>query len=1701
MKSPRPNRPRHIRSRWGFRPVIQGLESRQMLAGDGLSATYFSQTNLSGSQVSRIDPEVDFDWSGTSPDPAIPQYNFSARWHGQVEAPTTETYTFYTLNDDGVRLWVDGQLLVDDWRVQAPAEESGSISLQAGHRYDIRMEYYQAFGQAVAGLSWSSPTTPKQIIPQAQLYSTSPDDVTPGDGLSATYYSEPDLSGPSVTRVDSTIDFDWSGTSPDPAIPQYNFSARWQGFVMPVSTETYTFYTRTDDGTRLWVDGQLLVDDWRDQGATEESGSISLQAGQPYSIEMEYYQATADAVAGLSWSSPTTPKQIIPQTQLHSTRPDLGLDAPSDLTATASDSSGIDLTWSAVPGATGYSIERSPDGSTGWTAVGSSGADTTDYLDTALADGTAYYYRVLAVNDEGDSPYSAVVNAATATAAPYGLWATIDPSAGIDLTWADDSGVADGYSVEESPDGVTGWQQIGSVGPGANSYSAPGPFAAATTYYFRVRAHSPAGGYSDYSGVAARRTFGIGDAGFETDALADGSYDVAPTNTPWTFYGTAGVAANGSSITVGNPPAPQGSQVAFLGGSSYITQSVSDWAAGAYTLSVRAAQAATNGRLTESLAVSVDGKNVAILTPTGTTYGTYTTAPFAVIQGSHTIAIGAYDSTGGGNDENRTLLVDDVSISAIPSSSESTVSFVQPYPQSGIYDFDYYDVQVVRDGDLSLPLAVSYSVSGTAVPGGDYDPLPGTVFFAAGASTANFRIEEYQDLEPPILFSSYYGFRTVDLKLNPSSDYRLDENDHATRLLYGINTGSHESPVLFETGTRVAYILYSGLAISNFSATVSHGTVDVIGAGPGPYTAFYTPDPGYIGPVEFHEQYDIAGSNPPFHGDYTRTLYVVPEVSLDVEDDPVESADGSQLTFTADASAWLRGDDVPLGDGSVVEWAISSSTGQTYDIQTPTTDGVADCTINSSQIAGTTYSVDATVISVSLDGGPVTSFTGPEETEETTIVPGPAASITFTKSVDHLISDGQSTTTITLTARDAEGNLVADGTGVDWDLAGGGSILTSDTSTLNGKAIAVLQAGVLPEDQTVSATIDGYQASTTITSDAVSITLGVTGNVVRFGTSDVATVTATVTDAEGNPVPDGTPITWFSQKGTIVGDATVSGGVATATLYATGGLQVPGTGIIRAFVGSNVGSASYLFVRPSDQVGVAIDHPVLAGDATNYGSLPVLQADGTTKLYDFSAQTNCSVTIPGGVPNDQVVVTVGNASTPAGLLMVVGNDGVPGSTARVTLDAQGRANFRLLSTGALPPGQSILMPISVAPVTGFWTDLFFGPAAPITTFNVALQPAQFIAQTKDFLYQTGYAILTGESDTTSGMIADVGFSLIPVVGGYTDIRDMGKELVKLWPGGESPDWWQVGFSTLGIFGSFGGPEVDWIPTLLKKVAKLGPDSATFRAIWQLAKSWDFQKMSDLEPIIKKILSPEAADFRNLVNQTLVKNADDLDKLNAMAKGLKNGSDDVEALLLRINDDPTLGSTVARLAMEKLGILSPSQLSTIQDAGKLDDVVAAIRYNIDEEKIRAYSQYLNDVKTNPLTPIPFSSVDEAAIDSYLLTKGQAVEPNLLSQEWIDGRAGKRGDRFVDAVETEFKTVSAIASLSPDKLSGAIASRIMDGRSQATQVFVDVRGQAGMTKDIALRGVARAFGADNKVGGKIQLIRIIGNGFDEAIPRIN
>jgi beta-glucosidase len=124
----------------------------------GFKAEYFSNKTLAGPPVvTRIDREVNFDWGMQNPATGIPADDFSARWTGKLTPATTGKYRFGAIADDGVRVYLDGKLIAEDWTDHAPATITGEVTLEAGKSYDVKMEYYEGKIGAVARLVWQPP--------------------------------------------------------------------------------------------------------------------------------------------------------------------------------------------------------------------------------------------------------------------------------------------------------------------------------------------------------------------------------------------------------------------------------------------------------------------------------------------------------------------------------------------------------------------------------------------------------------------------------------------------------------------------------------------------------------------------------------------------------------------------------------------------------------------------------------------------------------------------------------------------------------------------------------------------------------------------------------------------------------------------------------------------------------------------------------------------------------------------------------------------------------------------------------------------------------------------------------------------------------------------------------------------------------------------------------------------------------------------------------------------------------------------------------------------------------------------------------------------------------------------------------------------------------------------------------------------------
>ena len=240
---------------------------------------YFGNPSLQGAPtVVRSDAAIDFQWGEGAPALGIARDSFSVRWRGRW--PLEEGgYRFYAYADDGVRVWIDGALVIDNWRDQGPTLTFGDQYLATGE-HTIQVEYYDRSDNAQVRVWWEF----KGLYPDWR----------------GEYYPNRNLTGaPVLTRNDTAIDFDWGPGSPGPGVPADNFSVRWTR-TLEMEGGSYRFYANADDGIRVWVDSPLIIDQWDDATAMTHSGDILLDGG-PHSLRIEYNERTGHAAAQVWW--------------------------------------------------------------------------------------------------------------------------------------------------------------------------------------------------------------------------------------------------------------------------------------------------------------------------------------------------------------------------------------------------------------------------------------------------------------------------------------------------------------------------------------------------------------------------------------------------------------------------------------------------------------------------------------------------------------------------------------------------------------------------------------------------------------------------------------------------------------------------------------------------------------------------------------------------------------------------------------------------------------------------------------------------------------------------------------------------------------------------------------------------------------------------------------------------------------------------------------------------------------------------------------------------------------------------------------------------------------------------------------------------------------------------------------------------------
>jgi LysM repeat protein len=240
---------------------------------------YWGNRLLSGNpKYVRYSDRVNFNWGTQGPGNGIGGTNFSARYT-RTRWFDAGRYQFNAVVDDGVRVWVDGIKIIDEWHDSNPAHYKVVRQLSAG-QHTLQIDYYQNQGSAQISF-W-------------------PDQLDAVDAWNGVYYNNTSLTDPVVaSRAYPAIDLNWGKNSPATGVTADFFSARFTGDFY-FTGGTYQFIATSDDGIRVWVGDHLLIDQWHQTSPRTYRADMDLSEGN-HSIKIEYFEAMGGAICKLRW--------------------------------------------------------------------------------------------------------------------------------------------------------------------------------------------------------------------------------------------------------------------------------------------------------------------------------------------------------------------------------------------------------------------------------------------------------------------------------------------------------------------------------------------------------------------------------------------------------------------------------------------------------------------------------------------------------------------------------------------------------------------------------------------------------------------------------------------------------------------------------------------------------------------------------------------------------------------------------------------------------------------------------------------------------------------------------------------------------------------------------------------------------------------------------------------------------------------------------------------------------------------------------------------------------------------------------------------------------------------------------------------------------------------------------------------------------
>jgi len=288
----------------------------------GVNYSYYQGKFLFIPDFTKLTPAKTGTVSTFSIAPRMRNDSFAFQYTGYIAVPTDGYYSFFTSSDDGNRLYIGNELVVDNDSKHIPQERWGAIGLKAG-KHAITVQYFDYASGELLNVSYSGPGIPKQVIPASVLYgvttvATLRDPENPANtvnGLDYAYYEGkftvlPNVDNLTPLKTGNVANFDLT-----PRLHDDYFAFKYTGYINVPTDGIYTFYTNSDDGSKLYIGSQVVVANDGLHASKEQSGSIGLKAGK-HALTVEYFEYSGGQVLTVSYAGPGISKQIVPASQL-----------------------------------------------------------------------------------------------------------------------------------------------------------------------------------------------------------------------------------------------------------------------------------------------------------------------------------------------------------------------------------------------------------------------------------------------------------------------------------------------------------------------------------------------------------------------------------------------------------------------------------------------------------------------------------------------------------------------------------------------------------------------------------------------------------------------------------------------------------------------------------------------------------------------------------------------------------------------------------------------------------------------------------------------------------------------------------------------------------------------------------------------------------------------------------------------------------------------------------------------------------------------------------------------------------------------------------------------------------------------------------------------------------------------------------------